>query len=151
MAGGASGLRFVLDQNLGRHVLGFLRQAEICPADQVTSLEELGYARDLDDEEWIADLGRRGGHIAITRDGNILNAAIRREAWLSSGLGMILLDKKWGGLPRRDWPRHLLYWWPYMTTRAIEGKPGAAWTVSCRISEPPQGWIRQVTGPGIPK
>ena len=139
----------MLDQNLGRVVLGFLRQSEVWPPDKLTSLSELGYASDLDDEKWIADLGRKGGYIAVTRDGNVLNAAIRREAWLTSGLGMILLDKKWGGLPRRDWPRHLLYWWPYMTARALEGKPGSAWTVSCRIADPPKEWIRQVTGPGL--
>jgi hypothetical protein len=149
MAGGANRLKFVLDQNLGRHVLGFLRSSEVCSPDQVTSLEELGYARDLADEEWIADLGKRGGYIAVTRDGNILNAAIRRDAWISSGLGMLLLDKKWGMLPRREWPRHLLYWWPYMTTRVLSGQPGGAWTVACRIAEPPKEWIKAVTGPRI--
>ena len=131
-------------------MLAYLRQSEVCPADQVTSLEELGYARDLADEEWIQDLGGKGGHIAVTRDGNILNAAVRRDVWLSSGLGLILLDKKWGGLPRREWLRHLIYWWPYMTKRALDGRPGGAWTVSCRIAEPPKEWIRPVTGPGVP-
>ena len=151
MAHGAARLIFVLDQNLGRHVLEFLRASEVCPADQVTSLEELGYARDLADEEWIAKLGQLGHHVAVTRDGNILNATLRREAWLASGLGLMLLDKRWGMLPRREWPRHLLYWWPHMIAVASAGKKGGAWTVACRIPEPLKEWIRPVTGPPIIK
>ncbi len=150
MAVRAAGLIFVLDHNLGVHMLEVLRKAMIWPDEQLTSLAEMGYAGGLPDEEWITHLGKRGGHVAITRDGNILNAAIRREAWRSSGLGLIILDKKWGMLPRREWARHILYWWPAMTQRALEGEPGAAWTVAPRIAEPPDFWIRKVTGRGPP-
>jgi hypothetical protein len=130
-------------------VLTYIRQSEVCPADQVTSLEELGYGADLADEKWIQDLGGKGGHIVVTRDGNIMNATVRRNAWVSSSLGIILLDKKWGSLPRRELLRHLLYWWPHMTKTALDGAPGAAWTVSCRIADPHKRWIRPVTVPEV--
>ena len=126
---------FVLDQNLGRIVLAFLSIRGL-PARKLTSLSELGYAIYPTTRNGSLDLGRKSGYIAVTRDGNVLNAAIRREAWLTSGPGMILLDKKWGGFRARLAAPSSL-WWPYMTARALEGKPGSAWTVSCRIAYPP--------------
>jgi len=123
--------------------------ARVCPDEQLTSLAELGYAGDMADEDWITALGARSGHVAITRDGNILNAVVRRSAWRASGLGLIILDKKWGSLPRREWARHMLYWWPVMTARVLQGAAGAAFTVAPRIQEPPANWMREVSGDGL--
>jgi hypothetical protein len=129
-------------------MLAVSRIAGVCPEDQLTSLPELGYAGDMPDEEWMAALGAKGGDVAVTRDGNILNAAVRRSAWRSSGLGMIILDKKWGSLPRRDWARHILYWWPVMTARVLQGPAGNSFTVAPKIQEPPSTWIRIISGDG---
>lgn len=139
-------LIFVLDQNLGRHMLGLLRQARICPDERLTSLAELGFAGDKPDEDWMPELGKLGSYVCVTRDGNILNAAVRRDAWLSSGIGIIMLDKKWGHLPISEWARRVLYWWPAMIRRAEGGPAGAAWTVPNRIGEPQEANIRQITG-----
>jgi hypothetical protein len=107
-------------------MLAVSRIAGVCPEDQLTSLPELGYAGDMPDEEWMAALG----------------------AWRSSGLGMIILDKKWGSLPRRDWARHILYWWPVMTARVLQGPAGNSFTVAPKIQEPPSTWIRIISGDG---
>jgi hypothetical protein len=131
-------------------MLGVLRAAKMHPEAELTSLAELGFPGEAPDEQWMSDLGNRGGHIVITRDGNILNAALRRSAWEASGLGLIILDKQWAMLPIREWARHMLYWWPHATRRALDGEPGSAWTVKPRISEPPAEWIRRVTA-GRPK
>ncbi len=94
-----SGLTFVLDQNLGAPLLQMLRLARMEPVGHITSLMELGYAPDADDEDWMPHLGQRGPHVAVTRDGDILRAAIRLEAWRRSGLTLLLLDGQWGQLP----------------------------------------------------
>lgn len=127
MAGNApGGLTFVLDENLGRGVLNILRMARVQPLGMLTSLEELGFPAGRDDADWILDLGRRGNFVAITRDGEILNAAARRDAWRASGVRLLLLDKKWGLMPLGEIVRSLLYWWPLMVHYAEAGTPGTA-------------------------
>ena len=133
---------------MGAPLLGLLRQARVCPPGQLTSLEELGFAGDLADETWMTALGERGANVVITRDGNILNAEIRRRAWQQSGIGLIVLDKKWGGLTTRDLSRYLLYWWPVMTGRTIQGGASTAWTVAGRIHEPLADWMRPIAASG---
>jgi hypothetical protein len=142
----SGGLTFVLDENLGGNVLSILRMARVQPEGMLTSLEELGFSAGDADEDWISALGQRGNFVAITRDGEILNAAVRRDAWRASGVRLLLLDKKWGLMPIRDIVRSLLYWWPMMVHYAQAGAPGTAWTVSHKVQEPPETGIRLVTG-----
>jgi len=144
----SGGLTFVLDENLGGNVLSILRMARVQPEGMLTSLEELGFSAGDADEDWISALGQRGNFVAITRDGEILNAAVRRDAWRASGVRLLLLDKKWGLMPIRDIVRSLLYWWPMMVRYAQAGAPGTAWTVSHKVQEPPETGIRLVTGVG---
>ena len=144
----AGGLTFVLDENLGAGVLNILRLARVQPVGRLTSLEELGFVMGGPDEDWLLKLGKLGGHVAVTRDGEILNAAVRRDAWQASGVRILLLDKKWGLMPLRDIVRALLYWWPLMVRYAQAGAPGTAWTISHKVHEPPETGIRLVTGGG---
>lgn len=141
-----SGLTFVLDQNLGAPLLQMLRLARMEPVGHITSLKELGYAPDADDEDWMPHLGQRGPHVAVTRDGDILRAAIRVEAWRRSGLTLLLLDGQWGQLPLRDLSRTLVYWWPHMVAQAEAAKPGTAWTAPHGVPAPGKA-IRLVTPP----
>jgi hypothetical protein len=143
----SGGLTFVFDENLGG-VLSILRMARVRPEGMLTSLAELGFPEGASDEDWISELGRRGNFVAVTRDGEILNAAVRREAWRASGVRLLLLDKKWGMMPIRDMVRALLYWWPLMVRYAQAGAPGTAWTVSHKVQEPPETGIRLVSGRG---
>ena len=102
------GLTFVLDENLGG-VLELLRGARVRPEGMITNLEELGFPAGANDEDWMPELGKRGSFVAITRGGEILNAAVRRNAFRSSGIRLLMLDKKWGLLPIRDLVRALFY------------------------------------------
>jgi hypothetical protein len=142
------GLTFVLDENLGTNVLDILRIARVQPEGMITSLAELGFPAGGADEDWISELGRRGNFVAVTRDGEILNAVVRREAWRTSGMRLLLLDKKWGQMPIRDIARSLLHWWPLMVRYAQAGAPGTAWTVSHKVQEPPESGIRLIRGVG---
>jgi hypothetical protein len=148
MAVHASGdLTFVLDENLGG-ALPILRMARAQPEGMLTSLEELGFPAGTLDEVWISELGRRGNFVVISRDGEILNATVRRDAWGASDVRLLLLDKRWGLMPIRDIMRALFYWWPMMARYAQAGAPGSAWTVTHKIQEPPETGIRLVTGAG---
>jgi PIN like domain len=140
-------LTFVLDENLGS-ALPILRMARVQPEGMLTSLGELGFPPGTLDEVWISELGRSGNFVVITRDGEILNATVRRDAWRASGVRLLLLDKKWGLMPIRDVMRALFYWWPMMVRYAEAGAPGTAWTVTHKVQEPPETGIRLVTGPG---
>lgn len=141
-------LTFVLDQNLGGSMIEILRLAKARPVGRITTLSELGYPGDADDEDWMADLGGRGDYVAVTRDSKILNEAVRRAAWRSSGIRILLLKDDWGRLPIRELARALLYWWPRMVLHADAGTPGTAWSVAYRVYEPPQDAIRLITGTG---
>lgn len=152
MAGEASGLTFVLDENLGPRTLELLRLAKMAPVGRVTSLVELGFAPESPDEEWMPALGARGRHVAVTRDGEILRASVRLEAWRGSGLTLLILDGRWGHLPIAEMTRALVYWWPHMVAHAEASMPGTAWTVPHKVP-PPEKDIRlvkpQLGGPRV--
>jgi hypothetical protein len=149
MAGEAGGLTFVLDQNFGRRTLSILRLAKMPPAGRITTLTELGFAPEAPDEEWMPELGARGPHVVVTRDGQILRASVRLDAWRDSGLTLMLLDGRWGQLPIPELARALVYWWPLMVEQAEAAKPGTAWTVPHRVPPPAAQSIRLVT-PKVP-
>jgi hypothetical protein len=144
----AGGLTFVFDENLGG-ILEIMRMARVHPVGMLTNLHELGFRPGTPDEVWISDLGERGGHVVVTRDGRILNAAVRREAWRASGIRLLLLDGKWGQMPIRDIVRALFYWWPLMVQYAQAGSPGTVWKVSRNVPEPAQSGIQLVGGVGF--
>ena len=145
MAGEAGGLTtFVFDQNFGEKTVELLRLGRMPPVGRITTLTELGYAADAPDEEWMLQLGARGPHAVITRDGEILRASVRLDAWRASGLTLLLLDGRWGQLPLHELTRALIYWWPLMVGQATAAKPGTAWTVPHAVPAPPKG-IRLVT------
>ena len=48
-------------------MLAILRAAKLQPEAELTSLDELDYQGDVPDEEWIAALGKKGGHVTIMR------------------------------------------------------------------------------------
>jgi hypothetical protein len=148
MASDAQGsLTFALDRNLGPNVLRILQLAKIDPVGRITSLEEMGIAGNTPDETWLGELGKLGKFVAVTRDGDILNAIVRPAAWRSSGVSLLLLDRKWGSLPLREIARTLLFWWPHMVAHARAGVAGTAWTVSHNMPHAPEGGIRLVTAP----
>lgn len=138
-------LTFVLDQNLSVHMLGILKSAKIGPTDRIKSLGELGFAGDAKDVEWIAGLGGKA-FCVVTRDNEILDNVVEHGAWKTSRLSLLIL-KKWGGLPRPEIARRLLYWWPRMVEAAETGNEGDAWKVPCHVPDP-SAQIRLVTGPG---
>ncbi len=140
-------LTYVLDQNFSGHMLELLRLARVEPVGRITSLAELGFAGDVADEQWLSDLGSRGGFCVVTRDGAILQVSIERQAWSTAGVSLLVLDKQWGQQPRRELSRRLLYWWPHMVGHAEAGRPGSAWTVPHHLPDPPARGIRLVTGP----
>jgi hypothetical protein len=144
MAGEASGLTYVLDENLGPRTLELLRLAKMPPVGRITSLAGLGFASGVSDEEWMPALGTRGRHVAITRDGEILRASVRLEAWRTSGITLMILDGRWGQLSIAEIARGLIYWWPYMTEAAEAAAVGSAWTVPHNVPAPPRR-IRLVT------
>lgn len=144
MAGETGGLTFVFDQNFGEKTVDLLRLGRMPPVGRITTLTELGYAADAPDEEWMPQLGAKGPHAVITRDGEILRASVRLDAWKASGLTLLLLDGRWGQLPIHDLTRALVYWWPLMVQQATAAKPGTAWTVPHAVPAPPKG-IRLVT------
>jgi hypothetical protein len=144
MAGEAGSLTFVLDQNFGTRTLEILRLAKLAPLGRITSLTELGFAADAPDEDWMPVLGAKGPHAVITRDGEILRASVRLEAWMASGLTLLLLDGRWGQLRIPELTRAIIYWWPLMVEQAEAAKTGTAWTVSHKVPPPAQA-IRLVT------
>lgn len=142
----ASGLTFVLDQNLGsKALLEILRLARMPPENRITSLSELGFSPDALDEEWMPALGRMGSYVVVTRDGEILRASIRLAAWAASGISLVLLDGRWGQLSLPALVRALVYWWPLLVEQAEAGKPGTAWTVPDRVPPSTGRGIRLVT------
>lgn len=141
------GLTFVLDHNFRQSVLDILRWSKVRPEGRITSLAEMGIAGETADEVWIPLLASKGKCVAVTRDGEILNAAVRRRAWKQAGVSLLLLDRS-GGLPLRELARTLLFWWPHMVEYAQAGQPGTAWTVSHKVPDAPEKGIRLVTGPG---
>ncbi|MDJ0391039.1 hypothetical protein QMO56_23270 [Roseomonas sp. E05] len=148
MAGEAGSLTFVLDQNFGPRTLDLLKIGRMQPLGRITTLTELGFAADAPDEEWMPLLGARGRYAVITRDGEILRASVRLDAWRASGLVLMLLDGRWGQLPIHDLTRALVYWWPLMVEQATAAQPGTAWTVPHKVPMPPKA-IRLVT-PQVP-
>lgn len=128
----ASELTFVLDQNLGGAMIEIVRLAKARPVGRITTLSELGYAGDTEDEDWMTDLGSRGDYVAVTRDSRILDAAVRRAAWRSSGIRILLL-KDWGAAAPRAGPRDTLLVAPHGGSRR-GGKPGGG--VDRRLPHP---------------
>lgn len=139
MASETGSLTFVFDQNFGQKTVDLLRLGRVPPVGRITTLTELGYAADAPDEEWMPQLGAKGHYAVITRDGEILRASVRLDAWKASGLTLFLLDGRWGQLPIHDLTRALVYWWPLIVEQATAAKPGTAWTVPHAIPGPPKG------------
>ena len=81
MAGETSSLTFVFDQNFGAKTVDLLKLGRMLPVGRITTLSELGHAADAPDEEWMPQLGAKGPHAVITRDGEILRASVRLDAW----------------------------------------------------------------------
>ena len=105
MAVHSTELTFVLDENLGGpHISEILRIGKSRPEGRITDLQALGIKRGTDDEVWMPELGAQGAFVIVTRDGNILRAAIRREAWKGTGLRLMLLGGDWGMMGRREQP-----------------------------------------------
>ena len=149
MAGDATDLTFVLDENLGGpHIPEVLRIGKARPEGRITSLVALGIERGMDDENWMPKLGAMGSFAVVTRDGAILRAAIRREAWKGTGLRLMLLGGKWGQMPRRELIRGIVYWWPHIVGYAESAAPGTAWSVSPTVPEPPAVGIKLVDTDG---
>lgn len=142
----ALGLTYALDQNLAHPLLALLRNARMEPLGRVTSLEELGFAPNAKDVDWLLELGRWGSHCVISRDGKILRLTVERQAWRASGVSLLVLDKRWGQLPLSELARRLLYWWPYMVQHAEAGQQGEAWTVPSEVPNPGSRTLRRVTG-----
>lgn len=138
-------LTFVLDQNLSVHMLGILKASKVAPDGRITSLGDLGFSGDARDVDWITDLGGKA-YCVVTRDNEILDNVVEHSAWKASCLSLLIL-KKWGGLPRPEIARRLLYWWPRMVDAAETGNEGDAWKVPCHVPDP-SAQIRLVTGPG---
>jgi hypothetical protein len=144
MASETGSLTFVFDQNFGEKTVDLLRLGKMLPVGRITTLTQLGYAADALDEEWMPQLGAKGPHAVVTRDGEILRASVRLDAWKASGLTLLLLDGRWGQLPFHDLTRALIYWWPLMVEQATAAKLGTAWTVPHTVPASPKG-IRLVT------
>jgi hypothetical protein len=153
MADECSSLTFVFDQNISPRILELLRLARVAPLNRITSLTELGFAPDAADEDWMPALDAKSRHVVVTRDGEILRASVRLDAWRASNLTLMLLDGKWGQLPITEMTRALVFWWPYMVEQAEAAASGTAWTVPHQVPRPSKG-IRLVTprlGGGRPK
>ena len=138
-------LTFVLDENLGGpHIPEVLRIGKARPEGRITNLKAVGIERGMHDEDWMPKLGAMGSFAVVTRDGAILRAAIRREAWKGTGLRLMLLGGKWGQMSRRELIRGIVYWWPHIVGYAEAAAPGTAWSVSPTVPEPPASGIRLV-------
>jgi hypothetical protein len=98
-------------------------------APQIHDVRELGL-HGMADEVLMIELGKLGYAGFVTRDSRILNAAIRRDAWLHSGLTLFVLDGKWGSLLLFEQARRLIWCWPELIKRQTEGPQGAAWKVA---------------------
>ncbi|MCB8879066.1 hypothetical protein ACELLULO517_02385 [Acidisoma cellulosilytica] len=137
-------LTFVFDQNLGSRIVELLKIAKMQPDGGITTLTELGFAANAPDEDWMPALGSRGRYVVVTRDGAILRAAVRLEAWKASQLILLILDGSWGQLPISGLIRALIYWWPLMVDEADAAPPGTAWTVPHTVPAPHKS-IRLIT------
>jgi hypothetical protein len=147
MAGAADDLKFCLDRNLGASILEVFRITRADPVGRITSLEELGYPAEAADEDWMISLGQAGNYAVVTRDGNILNAAVRRRAWRQSRLTLLLFDKKWGSLPLREIARRMLMWWPSLVQHTSAVQRGTAWMIDSRVPEMLPSGFRLVNAP----
>jgi hypothetical protein len=144
MAVEESSLTFVFDQNIGPRTVELLQLSRLQPVGRIKTLTELGFASDAPDEAWMPELGAAGRYAVVTRDGEILRASIRLNAWRASGLILLLLDGHWGQLPIHDLNRALVFWWPLMVQQASASRLGTAWTVPHKVP-PPSKAIRLVT------
>jgi hypothetical protein len=147
MADETGSLTFCLDHNFSLHMLQVLRSIRMEPQGRITHFSEIGISRDAADEDWILDLRQKGNYAVITRDGDILQAAIRRRAWLQSGVMLFLLGKQWGQLPLGELARRLIFWWPALVQHAEAAQPGSAWTVMPGIPKAPSSGIRLIRPP----
>jgi hypothetical protein len=123
----AGGVGFCFDEACGRQIAGVLRTLRAPGGPIIQDVREIGLGG-VADEILMMELRHLGFVAMVTRDSRILNAAIRRDAWLRSGLSLFVLDGKWGALSLFEQGRRIIWWWPSLVTHAGE-MPGAAWQV----------------------
>lgn len=109
-------------------------------APHITDVRDLGLGNVADDILLI-ELGKRGFAAMVTRDSSILSATLRREAWQHSALTLFVLDGRWGNLALFEMARRLIWWWPDLHAKTIEGPQGAAWRV---LPDPGPANIRRI-------
>lgn len=130
---GQSGLKFCIDEALGRPLASALCLLRAPGAPNIHDMRELSYSG-VSDEVWLAALPRDGVHVVVTKDSRILNATVRRDVWRTAGLSLFVLDAKWGNLTLFEQARRLIWWWPVIAAQAALGPQGAAWRVSADMS-----------------
>lgn len=145
MANARSGLTFVIDENSGG-LLKVMRMARVVQHESLTDLQELGIPAGALDPSLLMELGRRGQHVLLTRDGSMLDPFIQRGAWRASGVTLFLLSKRWGMLSLSELTRRTLFLWPDLVAQAAASAPGAAWRVSPTIPAIHTNAFRLVTG-----
>ena len=119
---------FCLDESMGRKLAAILRDLRAPAAPAIHDLRDLGLSG-VTDEVLMGELTRRGIGAMVTRDSAILRATVRRDVWKVTGIGLFILEGKWGNLRLFDQGRSLLWWWPHLVTQLHSGPAGAAWKV----------------------
>lgn len=125
----ASRVGFCIDEACGRPIADILRTLRAPIGPDIHDVREIGLGGVADDILMI-ELGKREFIAFVTRDSRILNAAIRRDAWLHSGLTLFVLDGKWGSFSLFEQARRMIWWWPSWVARSAEAPQGAAWRVA---------------------
>jgi hypothetical protein len=125
----AGRIGFCIDEACGRQIAAILRNLRAPGGPDIHDAREIGLGGVADDILMI-ELGKRGFTALVTRDSRILNASIRRDAWLQSGLTLFVLDGKWGSLTLFEQARRMIWWWPSWIAASAEGPQGAAWRVA---------------------
>ena len=77
----------------------------------------------------MGELRRHGVDVVVWKDSRVLAASIRRDAWRSSSLTLLILDGRWGNLKLFAQARLLIWWWPEFVRLAQVGPQGAAWMI----------------------
>jgi hypothetical protein len=95
----------------------------------IQDMREMGLSG-CSDEVLMMELHKRNFTALVTKDSRILNAALRRAAWHSSGLTLFVLDGKWGNISLFEQARRLIWWWPALVEQALAGPAGGAWRIA---------------------
>lgn len=105
-------MKFCFDNNLPpqlAHAIAALSRGEEGPVEVIHLRDR--FREDVEDADWIPQLGSEVGWIVVSQDG-FKKSKAERELMRSGGVSVYVLDPQWAQKPFWLKAERLVHWWP---------------------------------------